>query len=90
MDVSRYDCAIMSAALAVGRKIRFLVDLEQSLVQSGLTHFCFLVVCFLVVGQGSEEPWLKANPCRADLPEPHRVVVNYSTRQEQPLSKGDP
>jgi phosphatidylinositol alpha 1,6-mannosyltransferase len=48
--------------LTVEKNIRFLVDLEQSLVQSGLTNFRFLIV-----GQGAEEPWLKANLWRADF-----------------------
>ena len=48
--------------LTVEKNIRFLVDLEQSLVQSGLTNFRFLIV-----GQGAEEPWLKANLRRADF-----------------------
>jgi phosphatidylinositol alpha 1,6-mannosyltransferase len=48
--------------LTVEKNIRFLVDLEQALVQSGLTNFRFLVV-----GQGAEEPWLKANLRRADF-----------------------
>ena len=48
--------------LTVEKTIRFMVDLEQALVQSGLTNFRFLVV-----GQGAEEPWLKANMRRADF-----------------------
>jgi phosphatidylinositol alpha 1,6-mannosyltransferase len=48
--------------LTVEKNIRFLVDLERALVQSGLTNFRFLVV-----GQGAEEPWLKSNLRRADF-----------------------
>jgi phosphatidylinositol alpha 1,6-mannosyltransferase len=48
--------------LTVEKNIRFLVDLERALVQSGLTNFRFLVV-----GQGAEEPWLKSNLWRADF-----------------------
>ena len=48
--------------LTVEKNIRFLVELEQSLAESGLTNFRFLVV-----GQGAEEPWLKANLRRADF-----------------------
>ena len=42
--------------LTVEKNIRFLADLERGLVDSGLTNFRFLIV-----GQGAEEPWLKAN-----------------------------
>ncbi len=48
--------------LTVEKNIRFLMDLEQGLLQAGLANFRFLVV-----GQGAEEPWLKANLCHAEF-----------------------
>jgi phosphatidylinositol alpha 1,6-mannosyltransferase len=48
--------------LTVEKNIRFLADLEQALLRSGLTNFRFLIV-----GQGAEEPWLKANMRNADF-----------------------
>ncbi len=42
--------------LTVEKNIHFLAELEKALLQSGLTNFRFLVV-----GQGAEEQWLKAN-----------------------------
>ena len=42
--------------LTVEKNIRFLADLERALLQAGLTNSKFLIV-----GQGSEEPWLRAN-----------------------------
>ena len=48
--------------LTVEKNIGFLADLEQSLIRSGLGNFRFLIV-----GQGAEEPWLRANMRRADF-----------------------
>jgi glycosyltransferase involved in cell wall biosynthesis len=48
--------------LTVEKNIRFLAELEQGLITAGLTNFRFLIV-----GQGSEESWLKANMRRADF-----------------------
>jgi phosphatidylinositol alpha 1,6-mannosyltransferase len=48
--------------LTVEKNIRFLAQLEQSLIDSGLTNFRFLIV-----GQGAEEAWLKANMRSADF-----------------------
>lgn len=42
--------------LTVEKNIHFLAELEQGLIDSGMTNFRFLVV-----GQGAEEAWLKAN-----------------------------
>jgi len=42
--------------LTVEKNIHFLADLEKALIASGLTNFRFLIV-----GQGAEESWLKAN-----------------------------
>jgi glycosyltransferase involved in cell wall biosynthesis len=49
--------------LTVEKNVRLLADLERELVRAGIVNFRFLVV-----GQGAEEPWLRANLCRADLP----------------------
>lgn len=48
--------------LTVEKNIHDLVDLERSLMQAGLTNFRFLIV-----GQGAEEPWLRANLKNADF-----------------------
>jgi glycosyltransferase involved in cell wall biosynthesis len=48
--------------LTVEKNIRFLVDLERGLIEAGLTSFRFLIV-----GQGAEEEWLKANMRQADF-----------------------
>lgn len=48
--------------LTVEKNIRDLVTLEQNLSRSGLANFRFLIV-----GQGAEEPWLRANMQRADF-----------------------
>jgi phosphatidylinositol alpha 1,6-mannosyltransferase len=48
--------------LTVEKNIRFLAELERTLLQSGLTNFRLLIV-----GQGAEEPWLKANMQHADF-----------------------
>jgi len=48
--------------LTVEKNIRDLVEVEQSLIRAGLTNFRFLVV-----GQGAEEPWLRANMQYADF-----------------------
>jgi glycosyltransferase involved in cell wall biosynthesis len=45
------------------KNIRFLADLESSLLDSGFHDFRFLIV-----GQGAEEPWLRTNISRADFP----------------------
>lgn len=47
--------------LTVEKNIRFLAELEKALTRAGLSNFRFLIV-----GQGAEEPWLKANLRRAD------------------------
>ncbi|MGO9403409.1 MAG: glycosyltransferase [Terriglobales bacterium] len=48
--------------LTVEKNIRDLVELEQKLIQAGLTNFRFLIV-----GQGAEEPWLRSNMQKADF-----------------------
>jgi phosphatidylinositol alpha 1,6-mannosyltransferase len=48
--------------LTVEKNIRFLSELERALIAAGLTNFRFLIV-----GQGAEEPWLRANMRRADF-----------------------
>jgi phosphatidylinositol alpha 1,6-mannosyltransferase len=48
--------------LTVEKNIRDLVDLEQILIREGLANFRFLIV-----GQGAEEPWLRANMKKADF-----------------------
>ena len=42
--------------LTVEKSVRFLADLERELIRSGVADFRFLIV-----GQGSEEGWLRAN-----------------------------
>jgi len=42
--------------LSVEKSIRDLVEVEQHLLRSGVTNYRFLVV-----GQGAEEPWLRAH-----------------------------
>lgn len=44
------------------KNIRFLADLEDSLLDSGFSDFRFLIV-----GQGAEEPWLRTNMGKADF-----------------------
>lgn len=46
--------------LTVEKNIHFLAELERRLSESGLANFRFLIV-----GQGAEESWLKANMRRA-------------------------
>ncbi len=48
--------------LTVEKSIHFLADLEKALLQRGLTNFRLLVV-----GQGAEEQWLKANLRNAEF-----------------------
>jgi len=48
--------------LTVEKNIRFLADLERSLLESGFDGFRFSIV-----GQGAEEGWLKANLRQADF-----------------------
>ncbi|MGB8014032.1 MAG: glycosyltransferase [Terriglobales bacterium] len=48
--------------LTVEKNIRDLAALEQNLLQAGLTNFRFLIV-----GQGAEEPWLRANMRNAEF-----------------------
>jgi glycosyltransferase involved in cell wall biosynthesis len=48
--------------LTVEKNIRDLVELERRLIQEGLSNFRFLIV-----GQGAEEPWLRANMKKADF-----------------------
>ena len=45
------------------KSVRFLVDLERALTAVGLRNFRFLVV-----GDGSEQDWLRKNLVTADLP----------------------
>jgi phosphatidylinositol alpha 1,6-mannosyltransferase len=48
--------------LTVEKNIRYLAEIERALVESGFTNFRISIV-----GQGAEEPWLKANLRRADF-----------------------
>jgi phosphatidylinositol alpha 1,6-mannosyltransferase len=48
--------------LTVEKNVHMLLDLERALIQAGLTNFRFLIV-----GQGAEEPWLRANLQCADF-----------------------
>ena len=48
--------------LTVEKNIHFLVELERALKQAGLLNFRFMIV-----GQGAEEPWLRANMQHADF-----------------------
>ncbi len=48
--------------LTTEKNIRFLAELERSLIESGLSDFRFLII-----GQGAEEPWLKANMQKAEF-----------------------
>lgn len=48
--------------LTVEKNIRDLVELERNLLQTGFTNFRFLIV-----GQGAEETWLRANMQKADF-----------------------
>ncbi len=48
--------------LTVEKNIRELVELERRLIQEGLSNFRFLIV-----GQGAEESWLRANMKKADF-----------------------
>ena len=48
--------------LSVEKNVRMLVDLERTLVHAGLTNFRFLIV-----GQGAEEQWLRANLQNAEF-----------------------
>lgn len=49
--------------LTVEKNVRLLADLERQLIQAGTLNFRFLIV-----GQGAEETWLRANLQRAELP----------------------
>ena len=49
--------------LTVEKNVRFLVDLERELTQAGILNFRFLIV-----GQGAEERWLRANLQHAEFP----------------------
>ena len=49
--------------LTTEKNIRFLADLETSLLESGFSDFRFLIV-----GQGAEDSWLRSNMGKADLP----------------------
>jgi phosphatidylinositol alpha 1,6-mannosyltransferase len=44
------------------KNVRFLVEIERALLAQGLTNFRFLIV-----GDGSERPWLEANLQHADF-----------------------
>ncbi|HTW23063.1 MAG TPA: glycosyltransferase [Candidatus Baltobacteraceae bacterium] len=48
--------------LTIEKNIRFLAELERTLLESGFTDFRFSIV-----GQGGEEEWLKANMRQADF-----------------------
>jgi phosphatidylinositol alpha 1,6-mannosyltransferase len=48
--------------LTTEKNIRLLVEIERALEQAAVTNFRFLIV-----GQGAEEPWLKAKMQRADF-----------------------
>ena len=48
--------------LTVEKNVRLLVELERTLIQTGLTNFRFLIV-----GQGAEEPYLRANLQNAEF-----------------------
>lgn len=48
--------------LTVEKNVRLLAEVESALLQSGFSNFRFLMV-----GQGAEEPWLKANLRMADF-----------------------
>jgi glycosyltransferase involved in cell wall biosynthesis len=48
--------------LTTEKNIRFLAEIERSLLESGFSHFRFLII-----GQGEEEAWLKANLRKADF-----------------------
>jgi glycosyltransferase involved in cell wall biosynthesis len=48
--------------LSTEKNVRFLAAIERELLQAGLTN-----VRFLVVGQGAEDSWLKANLRHADF-----------------------
>jgi phosphatidylinositol alpha 1,6-mannosyltransferase len=49
--------------LTTEKNIRFLAELEKSLLQTGANNFRFMIV-----GQGAEEPWLKSQMQHADFP----------------------
>jgi len=48
--------------LTVEKNIRYLAEIEQALLAAGLSDFRLSIV-----GQGAEEPWLKANLRRAEF-----------------------
>ena len=48
--------------LSTEKNVRLLVDIERELLQAGVTNFRFLIV-----GQGAEDSWLKANLRHADF-----------------------
>jgi glycosyltransferase involved in cell wall biosynthesis len=48
--------------LTVEKNIRYLAEIERALVESGFADFRLSIV-----GQGAEEPWLRANLKRADF-----------------------
>lgn len=48
--------------LTVEKNIRDLIELERRLIKEGLSNFRFLIV-----GQGAEESWLRANMKKADF-----------------------
>jgi len=48
--------------LTVEKNIRFLADLERALIDAGLNNFKFRIV-----GQGAEEPWLRAHMQHAEF-----------------------
>lgn len=48
--------------LTTEKNIRFLADLEKALQRTGLVKFRFMII-----GQGAEEPWLKAQMRQADF-----------------------
>jgi phosphatidylinositol alpha 1,6-mannosyltransferase len=63
-DRSAHDFAVgYVGRLTIEKNIRFLAELESSLRDSGVSN-----VRFVIVGQGAEESWLKANMQNAELP----------------------
>jgi glycosyltransferase involved in cell wall biosynthesis len=48
--------------LSTEKNVRYLADIERGLLQAGVTNFRFLIV-----GQGVEDSWLKANLLQADF-----------------------
>ena len=49
--------------LSPEKNVRMLADIERSLIQAGMSQYRFLIV-----GEGSERQWLRANLRRAEVP----------------------